>query len=584
MSPKSRQWLLLYSTIILSLAAITGCRPEREESGRKKQGKAASQSVISYPTDNRLLPLEEINKRRQAAAPTNSSENSAEKLPSQSKPPAKNAGVVPNFSNVAIDKNDTPWIKESDLPQESWEVQYIGDRAIGYLNQRVSPTLTLDKSTLRTDADSELRISRGGQKMEQRLKVGTIEKLNGELQSIHSELTVGDEVTVTEGSVINDVLRLKIVKQGKTSTVNIPWKPEFRGPYAIEQSIKRIPLKPSEQRRLYYFDPIMGQVVEAVLLAQTVNKGPILGGSLEDLLEVNVLTVMGKNVLESRIWVDSTATIQKSFIGVLDLRSFRANASQALAVRDSGELDLMEVTSVPLSRPIDKASAATTIKYRVRSSINSEWSRTLPKSDYQEVSSGDLLTLDVTVRLPSLDQAAESTGENPGDEYLAASQFIQSDDPQVIELADALICANAGTDSVAAKLCRGVYSAISKKDFAKGFLSAAQVAQELQGDCTEHAVLLAALARSQGIPCRLASGLVYSTQDGKPVMAYHMWNELWVANKWIPADAVTGQFPAPPDRIVVTQTALADDNPYNELLDVFKIMGKIQIDLLDVQY
>ncbi len=565
---------------IAGITCISGCSPDRENSSRKKQGKSASQQVIQYPTDNRLRPLEEIAKLKPAESPP---DRIAAK-PDKSKQQTPTAGVAPNFSNVAIDKNDTAWIQESELPREAWEIQYIGERPIGYLYQRISPTYTLDASALRTETESLVRVNRGGQKIEQRLIVITIEKLNGEVQTIHSELKVGDEETVIDGSVNKEALRLKIVKQGKSTAVNIPWKPEFRGPYAVEQSIKRSPLKPSEQRRLHYFDPIVGQVVEAVLQANSVNKSPVLDGSLADLLEVNVLTVLGKNVLESRIWIDSSATIQKSFIGVLDLRSFRANASQVLAVRDSGELDLMEITSVPLNRPIEKASEATTIRYRVRSSINADWSRTLPKSDFQEVSSGDLLTLDVTVHKAPADATVVVSDEPPGPEFLAASQYIQSDDPQVIELANALIAVDAGTNSEAAKLCRGVYSAIAKKDFSKGFLSAAQVAQELHGDCTEHAVLLAAVARARGIPCRLVSGLVYSTQSGKPVMAYHMWNEMWIAGKWIPADAVAGQFPASPDRIAVTQTALADDNPYNELLDVFKIMGKIQIELLDVQY
>ena len=39
--------------------------------------------------------------------------------------------------------------------------------------------------------------------------------------------------------------------------------------------------------------------------------------------------------------------------------------------------------------------------------------------------------------------------------------------------------------------------------------TAAEVARSREGDCTEHAVLLAALARARGIPARVAMGLVY---------------------------------------------------------------------------
>ena len=60
-----------------------------------------------------------------------------------------------------------------------------------------------------------------------------------------------------------------------------------------------------------------------------------------------------------------------------------------------------------------------------------------------------------------------------------------------------------------------------------------------EGDCTEHAVLLAALARSRGIPARVAIGLVY--QPATQSFAYHMWNELWVGDHWFPLDSTLGR-------------------------------------------
>jgi len=60
-----------------------------------------------------------------------------------------------------------------------------------------------------------------------------------------------------------------------------------------------------------------------------------------------------------------------------------------------------------------------------------------------------------------------------------------------------------------------------------------------RGDCNEHAVLLAALARAAGIPARIIAGAVYAN-DG---FYYHAWNELWLG-AWVSADAVFDQLPA----------------------------------------
>ena len=96
------------------------------------------------------------------------------------------------------------------------------------------------------------------------------------------------------------------------------------------------------------------------------------------------------------------------------------------------------------------------------------------------------------------------------------------------------------TDSwrLAQALEQAAYEAIETKDFSQAFATAAEVAKDLQGDCTEHAVLLAALCRARNIPSRVAIGLVY--YPAAHGYAYHMWNEVWIENGWIPLDATLG--------------------------------------------
>jgi transglutaminase-like putative cysteine protease len=69
--------------------------------------------------------------------------------------------------------------------------------------------------------------------------------------------------------------------------------------------------------------------------------------------------------------------------------------------------------------------------------------------------------------------------------------------------------------------------------------SAREVLARRRGDCNEHAVLLAALARAAGIPARVVAGAVYAN-DG---FYYHAWTELWLG-RWVSADAAFGQLPA----------------------------------------
>jgi transglutaminase-like putative cysteine protease len=60
-----------------------------------------------------------------------------------------------------------------------------------------------------------------------------------------------------------------------------------------------------------------------------------------------------------------------------------------------------------------------------------------------------------------------------------------------------------------------------------------------QGDCTEHAVLTAALCRAVGIPAEVVSGVAYVEQFMGTTQSFggHAWARAWVSGQWIGLDA-----------------------------------------------
>jgi transglutaminase-like putative cysteine protease len=90
------------------------------------------------------------------------------------------------------------------------------------------------------------------------------------------------------------------------------------------------------------------------------------------------------------------------------------------------------------------------------------------------------------------------------------------------------------------------------------------------GDCNEHAVLMAALARAAGIPAKIEAGLVYL--NGR--FYYHAWNLLYLG-KWITVDSLFGQIPAD-----VTHIRFSTGDQ-REQLDLMGIIGNIKIKVLE---
>lgn len=144
-----------------------------------------------------------------------------------------------------------------------------------------------------------------------------------------------------------------------------------------------------------------------------------------------------------------------------------------------------------------------------------------------------VVALDKPVLLAEPDAAASAA---PHRRYLEPSFTVQSDDPRIAAQARAVIGEATDPWAQAQALNRWVYHTLSKR-LTIGLPTALDVLVTKAGDCHEHTVLFAALARSLHIPTRLLAGLV--AYEGR--LFYHAWPEVWVSGRWIPLDPTLGQ-------------------------------------------
>jgi hypothetical protein len=82
---------------------------------------------------------------------------------------------------------------------------------------------------------------------------------------------------------------------------------------------------------------------------------------------------------------------------------------------------------------------------------------------------------------------------------------------------------------------------IDNPSYVNGFNIASVVASERSGDCTEYAVLLAALSRSIALPARVIIGTVILEEREKLSAFGHAWVEVWHNQKWNILDAALHQ-------------------------------------------
>jgi transglutaminase-like putative cysteine protease len=148
----------------------------------------------------------------------------------------------------------------------------------------------------------------------------------------------------------------------------------------------------------------------------------------------------------------------------------------------------------------------------------------------------------------------QATAADESDAALAAyrtpSPFIESDDPAIVSTARAIVGDETDPVRRARRLLHWVSRNLEQTPSVT-MPSAREVLRARRGDCNEHAVLLAALARAAGLPARVVAGAVY-LNDG---FYYHAWTEIWL-DAWVSADAVFAQMPAD-----VTHVKLVEGGP-----------------------
>jgi len=194
--------------------------------------------------------------------------------------------------------------------------------------------------------------------------------------------------------------------------------------------------------------------------------------------------------------------------------------------------ELVYTMFVPLSSPIPEVYEARMVQLRVKASGDKAPAAfELPTAGFQLVRpiDGDAGKLHVTIDLQAPRLATDADLGDP--EYLAPSAMVDSSDEVIISLshqpdaqlivegyrARALKLAPATQLALAYALRDLVQQHISSKHLSTAYASASETARTGSGDCTEHAVLLAALLKARAIPARVCHGLVYVEQGASAI-------------------------------------------------------------------
>eukprot|EP01062_Namystynia_karyoxenos_P062891 TRINITY_DN5574_c0_g1_i1.p1 TRINITY_DN5574_c0_g1~~TRINITY_DN5574_c0_g1_i1.p1 ORF type:complete len:590 (+),score=226.79 TRINITY_DN5574_c0_g1_i1:78-1847(+) len=268
------------------------------------------------------------------------------------------------------------------------------------------------------------------------------------------------------------------------------------------------------------------------------------------------------------------------------------------------ELVMSAYVEIPPDERLRAGDAARSVSYRItpksggRPKIPSAgFQRAEDACEAREVcsSSGNevLVTVDLDAPLPATPEEVAQREQV----YLSATAMVDATAEPVKKLAaEALAGALASeygppSPRRLAEACWQVARrTIQHSDLATGFASASETARTGQGDCSEFAVLLAALLRANGIPSRVASGLVYLDGWTKANFGWHMWTQAMLPEqdnredprggtsspRWVDFDA-TLPVPFSVGHVLLGTTALTDAGAHSEELKLVALIGNLKV-------
>lgn len=494
------------------------------------------------------------------------------------------SGCTQSLPDVSVQPSADAEIVRQMEPRETWDVYLLQGKRIGYGKTTVQSNVDEGQDVVVTTGLNHLAVKRAGQTTEEDILTTSVETPQGQMLRFRSEIRMGQKPIHTVGRVRGNRLDIEVSgAEAAPMRTSLAWPPNCRGPYALEQSLMQKPMQPGERRTMKSFVVGFNQVADIELTAKDYAPTKLLHGAY-DLLQIKTLTRLADGQkIEGAVWADRTGDTLKTYSQAMGLETFRASKVEALEKADVVELDLLPGTLVKVERPLLRAHQTQRVRYRVHLK-GGDPASVFVTGPMQAVKSVDPQTAEITVyaiRPGQPEGNSHAPADPPSEDDLGPNSFIQSDDPLIV--ADAKKAVGPETDpwKIAAALERYVHEELKKKNFSQAFATASEVARSLEGDCTEHAVFLAALCRARGIPARVAIGLVYI--QGDQAFGYHMWTEAYIDKRWIPLDGTLARGGIGAGHLKIQHTNLKGASAYSAFLPVVQVLGRLSIEVLDVQ-
>ncbi len=276
--------------------------------------------------------------------------------------------------------------------------------------------------------------------------------------------------------------------------------------------------------------------------------------------------VMDFHGVELRSWISPYGELLKEegFLGMTLVRSDREDALEGFS--EATGADLVREAAVVPDRTIAKPRELKRLHLQLTGITGGHWDLAGGRQQWTR----DELSI-VRESLQEISPVNIPVNSSEMARDLQPTMLIQSDAPTLQEQAAAIVGEEKDALQAVALISSWVYHNLEKRP-TLSIPNALEVYKLRAGDCNEHSVLFAALARAAGIPTRIAAGLLYT--EGR--FFYHAWDEVYVG-EWIAVDPLLNQVPADPTHVRLIIGEL------DRQVELVRVLGRLGIKVVDYE-
>ena len=465
--------------------------------------------------------------------------------------------------------------ESTKYPQEHWYNLSMQGQKIGYMRLYLEKAEYQGEEMLRSKTDMMMQLKGLGRIM--KIETNRVEYLDADLKPRYF-VSTSNEIGLkqTEGKIKDGVVYITTTLNETTteSEIQIP-ADTISDTVAIENLMSKKDLKIGENLKYttFSFDllqPIKAEmsVIDEVPYTYQTEEIPVY--VLEQKLEF-----MGG--ITTRMWVSDDGTLYKTSTDMMGQSYVASKTDRETALGAVEVVDIVLKTRIVPTGNRPKRGAKQFVanvqltKGELQKAILTD-SRQKLELDSERVGTLTIKIVDVDEancpKLPIQDKELQ--------EFLSETVYIESEHPDIHAKAVEILDGESNSWRAAKKLSNWVYKSVKEKSLSGGYSSALSTLKTGAGDCTEHTVLMIAMARSVGIPARICSGIVFM----RNAFYYHFWPEVYVGT-WVQMDPTIGQIVADANHIQLAGKVLESNTMIEYTEGVFRTLNQLEIAVVE---